>query len=478
MLVVNLHKTRVPVSLDMTSEKNDDSRFQRVKIYIAHTGENLNNSYIEKETLSDMIPSLSYVPIVGYMEQNSDKENDFSDHKQELVIMDNGVKMRYLGNAYGFIPENPNAQFEVRDGKEWLTAEGYIWTKFQDAMGIFDNANGTKSQSMEITNVDGTVDDAGRLVITEGTFSALCILGNDVSPGMDGSTIEYYSKNNDSVFKEEVKEMILQFNKERGENTLPTPEETSNKTGLDPETTEFEQEQEQESEKGTSVDPEKPVEGDEDNESEDDSKGKKDPEENPKDGSGEKDKNFSLSFEEIRKAIREKLNDSEDNGFYFILETHKNYVIAEHEKFDEGSFKQRYERIDYTIVGNDIELGQSIELFPEFLTKEERNAVEISRSMYQKIEDENKELKEFKLSKENEEKETVLEQFSELDKQIIEKVRNKFDNLSVEDVQKELAFELYKDSQNYSQNTITNKVTNFSNDKKNTEYGTLSQFAY
>ena len=48
-------------------QESTDGRFQKVKVWIAHTGENLNNSYFEKETLESMVSTLPYIPIVGYI---------------------------------------------------------------------------------------------------------------------------------------------------------------------------------------------------------------------------------------------------------------------------------------------------------------------------------------------------------------------------------------------------------------------------
>ena len=82
----------------------------------------------------------------------------------------------------------------MANGKEWLTAEGYLWTKFQKAMGIFTDSNYEKSQSMEISDIGGYIDDDGILNIESAVFTALCILGDDVRPAMSGSTIEALSE--------------------------------------------------------------------------------------------------------------------------------------------------------------------------------------------------------------------------------------------------------------------------------------------
>lgn len=215
----------MPVNFELSNYSDD--RFKKVKIWIAHTGENLNNSYFEKSVLEDMSKTLAGVPIVGYIERvEGTEDDDFSDHRNEITIKKDGYKMRYAGHAYGFIPEDNNNQFELRDGKEWLTCEGYLWSKFRDAIEIFDDVNGIKSQSMEIDNVEGVNDELGRLEILSSRFSALCILGENVSPAMSGSTIEFFEHKKDQ-YQFELNQMMMEFKKEKGELDLPTAEPTN-----------------------------------------------------------------------------------------------------------------------------------------------------------------------------------------------------------------------------------------------------------
>ena len=65
------------INLPVTYEISDyvDDRFKKVKIWIAHTGENLNYSIFTKESLEKMSETLPYVPIVGYIEKNEEDEN-------------------------------------------------------------------------------------------------------------------------------------------------------------------------------------------------------------------------------------------------------------------------------------------------------------------------------------------------------------------------------------------------------------------
>ncbi|NMV52155.1 hypothetical protein FOL85_09190 [Lactobacillus reuteri] len=218
--MINVTTVKLPTHFEKTEELDNDSRFQKVKIYIAHTGENLNNSVFSYDVLENMIPSLANIPILGYVGVNEDNEEDFRGHEKRLTLKDDKFKLSFATHAYGFIPEDNNAHFETTGGKEWLVTNGYLWTRFVDAMELFQDANGSKGQSMEVGDAEGYTDDRGRMVFTNARFTGLCILGDDVPPAMAGSTIfTIFSKED---FKSTFEEMLAEFSAEKGENSLAT----------------------------------------------------------------------------------------------------------------------------------------------------------------------------------------------------------------------------------------------------------------
>ncbi|WP_226035618.1 hypothetical protein [Aquibacillus saliphilus] len=176
-------------------DETEDTRFLKVKIWLCHTGENLNGSYFDKSIIEDAIPSLANTPILAFVEENSDGDEDFSDHRMILVKEDDEFKIKYIGQAIGTIPSDNNAQFEMRLGddgveREYLTVEGLIWTKWDDPIDIF-NRNQFKSQSMELhDNYSGEWGDDNLFHFTSFQFFGACALGDDVLPAMHSSTIE------------------------------------------------------------------------------------------------------------------------------------------------------------------------------------------------------------------------------------------------------------------------------------------------
>lgn len=222
----------VPVmfqKLNSYESESEDTRFLKVKIWLMHTGENLNGSYFDKKVVEEAMPTLANTPILAYIEDNSDGEKDFSDHRMVLVKEEGQFKIKYIGQAIGVIPEENNAQFEKRvcdDGveREFLTVDGLVWTKFDDPIDIF-NRDICKSQSMELhENYDGYWGEDGLFHFTKFSFFGACALGKEVLPAMRSATIEAQFSY-DNMFKEIQNKMeqfkqIVKFNNEGGNESV------------------------------------------------------------------------------------------------------------------------------------------------------------------------------------------------------------------------------------------------------------------
>ena len=175
-----------------------DDRFTKVKVWLMHLGKNLNNSSFEKSVVDKAIPTLQYIPIMGFVELNEDNEKDFSDHRYIITKDEKGVRRKYMGTPYGVIKssDDNDAHYEERlceDGetRTFLVTEGVIWNVLEDGAEIF-HRDLVKSQSMELyeKSIDGYEDEDGVFHFTDFSFRAACVLGEDVTPAMTGSTIE------------------------------------------------------------------------------------------------------------------------------------------------------------------------------------------------------------------------------------------------------------------------------------------------
>lgn len=231
--------TSIPIIFEKI-EDLPDLRFTKVKIYLCHTKKNLNNSYFDKKVIENAISSLANIPILGFIEVDNLNQNDFKGHEQKLVIDNNGVQIIYMGRAFGVIPSENNARFEMKTEngieREYLVVEGVLWNKFQEAIDIFER-DGSKPQSMELqpSSIEGSFKDDGLFHFSKFLFDGACILGSSVSPAMVGSVVEKVDFSAHNSFAEMLQEfntyfsqyknlqlndvdVAVDFNKEGGDN--------------------------------------------------------------------------------------------------------------------------------------------------------------------------------------------------------------------------------------------------------------------
>ena len=197
--------------------ESNNPLFSVGKIYVMHTGENPNGSYISKETVERNLKTISNIPIIG--EFNVEAEN-FKGHGGEVLITEEG-EMNYIHTTspLGVVPESADIYWENitdKEGveREYLVVDGiYMWNRYEkEVLALKEDEFG---QSMEIEVADYEFDeDENHIRIEDFSFSALCILGIDkngaerVKPAFDDAKIITYSKNN---FKDELSEMLQLF---------------------------------------------------------------------------------------------------------------------------------------------------------------------------------------------------------------------------------------------------------------------------
>lgn len=428
----------------MDDTRSLDDRFRKVKIFIAHTGENLNNTSFSLESLVHLAESLAHVPIVGCIKEGEESIYDFSGHEEKITITTDGIDFEYIGVPFGFIPEDHNAHIEIRDGKQWLVAEGFLWTKFNQSIDIFESNNGKKSQSMEIEDVLGYVDDEGVLHIEEAIFSALCILGNDVAPAMTGSTIEYFSTKH--TFKDYVKEMALEFSK-RGDDTVDEKEiKTNSEEELEKD--ELKKSPETEAEE-TQLDDNTQAAEDE-----------KTPELDKTEDTGEKDDDKTSDEEPVE---AHKPDGSGDLG---------GEAGTVENVGPEGTGGRTTEGAP-TPGGTPGPVGEPGPAAPtDFEVEVENYKKEIAD-----LKSELSELKQFKLDIETQEKESILGSYAQdLSKDSLNKLKDEMSKYSVEEFEKEVAYTIFKNEKEADESSAKAFTYNFSDKGKDSgEFGTLSR---
>lgn len=230
-----------PVTFEKVEDvENADGRFTKVKIWLMHLGENFNGSVFDKDVVDNAIPTLEYIPIVAFIEDNKSGEKDCSNHRYIITKDAKGVRRKYMGNAYGVVmsSEDNNAHYEERlcdDGetRTFLVIDGLIWNMFEDGAEII-NRDLIKNQSMELWDdgfsIDGYEDENGLFHFTKFSFRAACILGDDYEPAMINSTVEVQFTMSDFVknIQSELNDKFTTFTK-----LIKTVNEKTNQGGIE-----------------------------------------------------------------------------------------------------------------------------------------------------------------------------------------------------------------------------------------------------
>lgn len=205
----------------------------KVKIKVFHLGLNRNRSYIDKETAIEMAKSLRGNPIVGAFRE---EKGDFTDHGQQVVINDQGVKIECLTKPYGFVDLNAKVWFENyvdidEFGNElqhtYVVTEGVVWSEqFPELKDTVCGNGRPHSMELDEKNLNGvwsTDYNSGVefFIINDALISKLCILGEDTEPCFMGSSVtpEYENFNFSLIknFKQELDNMKQELNALKGE---------------------------------------------------------------------------------------------------------------------------------------------------------------------------------------------------------------------------------------------------------------------
>jgi hypothetical protein len=171
------------------------------EIKVLYLGENRNHSYIDKDVATEMAKTLRGAPIVGYYKESKE---DFADHGERIIFDDEGIKFECMTVPYGFV--SPDAKvwfqtFEDEDGlgntikREYLMTTGYLWTgQFEECQSIVEGDGKPHSMELDENTVKGKWTKNYKtgmdfFIINDAIFSKLCVLGEDVEPCFEGSSI-------------------------------------------------------------------------------------------------------------------------------------------------------------------------------------------------------------------------------------------------------------------------------------------------
>jgi len=196
------------------------------EVKVLYTGKNRNGSYISKDTAERIGKTLRGAPIVGFYK---DDVGDFRDHGEKVTWDCDDFKFECMTKPYGFVPLDAKVWFQKftdtnefgeQVEREYLMTTCYLWAgQYEEANLPFEGEGRPHSMELDDETLDGhwTTDEKGIefFIINDANITKLCILGLDVEPCFEGSSVTApnistsFTKDSKS-FIEELREMVKQ----------------------------------------------------------------------------------------------------------------------------------------------------------------------------------------------------------------------------------------------------------------------------
>ena len=424
---MNKNLYEFPVTIYGNLEKYNDV-LSKARCRIFYKYENRNGTYISDEFAEKLLSTLPYAPVKGIYEP---AEGDYTDH---------GVE-RDEGRIYGIVPEQPNIGWETHiddDGVErtYACADVLIFTAiYKEASDIVG-----KSQSMELYAPslkyhEAIVKGTRYIVFDEGCFLGLQVLGDSVEPCFEGAS--FYNLQNT------IEMAINQLKKYGGTNmhkinfklsddekfsalwALLNPEynEEGNWTVTcsisavyddyalvyNYETGNFQRAYYSKNDESDMVE------------------------------LGDIMNVYVMDVTENEKATLDTLR-ALNGGTYDLVDDVLTNAQANFEQVSD--FSAKIEELNETISTLNSEKADIEAKAAEYSAQ-----VEEANNNLASLNEELDSLKQYKVNIENQQKDSVIDEYSEhLDEEILDKYRQNKDNYSVEDLDKELAYELKKNN--------------------------------
>ena len=437
---------KVPTTFEVEGSDDNHRDMTKLKIKIFHTGINRNNSKVSKEAAEKAMKTIPDRPVLAAIHQLSNGDYDFAGHEIEIVHNDKTGKdeVRYIESQVGSFSSEP-AFWEHDDelDKDFVCAYAYISNEYTRTSEIINRKGYTKN-SCELfidemaydgkehcldlidfyvsgSTLLGTSMDENEKEIEEGMQGSRADIAdfsaenNSVKFSKDEKLIELLDKlnttlsnfNNNTIRKEEEIEVE---NKENFDEVTETVEVTETEETTEEEVTVTENESEEtvdETSEDETVDTEdETTEIKEDNACGGGSGSAKKKKKNSIECSytvNDETKTYAVSLDEKISAIHCLVNDTyaEADNTYYGVSVYDSYVIMQ-DWCSGRYFKQSYmdENDTYTLTGD------RVEVYAEFVTKDELNELNDMRSNYSTIVNE---LNQYKYNEEFADKMTVFE---------------------------------------------------------------------
>ena len=393
-----------------------------VTLQACHTELNRNLSFISEDTMTKALPSFANKPILGYIHQLDDGTYDFYTHNISYVEdedSDDGVRIEYDERPIGVVPESCNAHLEYDKDKDknYVVVTGYIYEDYGNRAVDIIKANGGKTKvSVEIAVNEMSYNaKEGYLNIDDMYFMGVTCLGKTpegevVHEGMEGSNLKLdnFSAKENSMFSADITDKIVdllsninekldsfsdtKFNEKGVENKMNHFEELLEKYGKTVEDIEFDYENMTDEELDVKFAElfdeagEAEIQDDSDNDTDASvvEEADVDSEEEVEIVVTEEaieiyELKYELSHDDIRCALYNLIAAKSEDDYYYtwITEVYDSKFIYQ------DCRENKFYRQKYAKDGDNISFdGDPIEVFSEWLSKDEKDALDALKSEY------------------------------------------------------------------------------------------------
>ena len=386
------------------AKSNDDAMpgMLKLKLKNCHIDTNRNGSHISKENMEKAMPTLKYRPILAYIHDLPDGTKDFYAHNMDFVEDENGdTQVVYLEKQVGcFTADDPWLEYDEEMDKTYVMAYAVIPEEYTEAADIIRRKNGTKVSTELVINELSYNAKEKYLDLIDFYFGGTTLLGadeegNEIGEGMlgaRGDIEDFCHKEPVFTYQEKLIETLDKLNvtlegfnkqnqKEGGNEEMDNFEQVVTEEVVETEVTEGVVEVEETSEEVTDevvvVEEEAVVEEtvvEEPSASEDG-----DVDDPAEEVEAKYELKYELSHDDIRAALYTLLAATTEDGYYnaWIMEVYDDKFI--YHDYSEGKFyRQKYEKDNDNIALD----GDRIEVFSEWLTKDEMDALTALKAEY------------------------------------------------------------------------------------------------
>ena len=191
-MIKQILKTTCLFSVD---DEMQDDRFCKVRIAAMHSGKNLNKSRFSVETITDAKDLFKNIPILAevkkYTDEDGNEKLDYTSHAfhiEDDFYNPDEQRIIYDEVPVGTVPETCNFElkYDEESGNYYVWVDAYLYREYANyCVDILQERNGLTDVSMEIDCYDVSFDASDDTMnVNKMIPCGITLLGDSVNPGM------------------------------------------------------------------------------------------------------------------------------------------------------------------------------------------------------------------------------------------------------------------------------------------------------